>query len=738
MVTASLTRRRIDGGAWLRRAALGASVVVSVARPADAQLARNTIPVDLGSGAISGTLPFDVPFFLSAPAPPTLRAVRLWVGSTRGGQLADWRADCRLLQPPLGGGMSGGSGRTDVDPFTRELSDSLTAAVKRVATAQFDESAARRTLVAKDSAWRNDPARPKADSARDRVVSAEENVESATVAVARAKTDAEVNSAREELKRAQDALSSAAALLKNDSNVKRDSLNAAAVATARADLARKHKNLAEAQRDSATLRLPSEPTFVWNRQGLDSVGTLILEVGPVEPNRDYTFCFHLVRDPTKDEAAEFTRKATAAVNKTVRGFAKREAESLEALDSIQLALIASLPSADSLVLVDNASIFRRGPAAPNASRDARYIERLNEVADFYARFSERLHGVRNEVETADNLRANVVNALHAMLGHKNTLRELGRVGQDTARFRDADSLLVAASTLARRLGFLPGGQRDSSFVSFVADGALTVDDVASRAVSRGLNADSSLAYVTPFQKNLERSVTLMNGLRELVEYVRLRPVLVNQRVTTTEELDAVRKIATSASNTLDAERSSLTRVVGSKTAIDEGIQKLVANVTALDFARIGLRATSSTTYKARANWHISLDAGALVAVDIREVVPYLGVNWYLRPVNKDAPLSSKCWSRCFGRRFSFTLGVSATSVKQTNRVEDLVSGRAVLVGAGLRLTDYFRVTGGTLIVKTYVDGLDKRPRPHALPAAAASLDIDVINLLGKVGSALFP
>ena len=41
---------------------------VLVSRQAHGQYAKSTIAVDLGSGVIPGTLPFDVPFVLSAPA----------------------------------------------------------------------------------------------------------------------------------------------------------------------------------------------------------------------------------------------------------------------------------------------------------------------------------------------------------------------------------------------------------------------------------------------------------------------------------------------------------------------------------------------------------------------------------------------------------------------------------------------------------------------------------------------
>ena len=194
----------------------------------------------------------------------------------------------------------------------------------------------------------------------------------------------------------------------------------------------------------------------------------------------------------------------------------------------------------------------------------------------------------------------------------------------------------------------------------------------------------------------------------------------------------------SAIGAVGEERNALARLAGALTVFGEGVQKLVANISTLDFARVAMRATSSTTYKARANMHISLDAGLLGAHDVREIVPYIGVNWYLRPVNKDAPLEWRCWKSCFRRRFAFTVGVSATSVKQQDRIEDLVSSRALLLGAGLRVTDYVRATGGALIVKSYVNGVDNRPEPHGLLAGAASLDIDVIQLLGKVASALIP
>ena len=136
-------------------------------------------------------------------------------------------------------------------------------------------------------------------------------------------------------------------------------------------------------------------------------------------------------------------------------------------------------------------------------------------------------------------------------------------------------------------------------------------------------------------------------------------------------------------------------------------------------------------------FHISLDAGLLRASDVEQIAPYAGVNVYFRPVNKNAPLRL-CEEDCWRRRLSLTVGITYTSLEEEGRVGDLFDGHSALVGVGARVTDYWRITMGALLLRSRGGDDDTELKLNATPALSTSIDIHVVGLLGKVGSTLFP
>jgi hypothetical protein len=133
--------------------------------------------------------------------------------------------------------------------------------------------------------------------------------------------------------------------------------------------------------------------------------------------------------------------------------------------------------------------------------------------------------------------------------------------------------------------------------------------------------------------------------------------------------------------------------------------------------------------------YVSLDAGLLWGDDVREIVPYFGVNLYARPVNKNAPLA-RCG--CAGSRLAITLGVTAASVKQEGRINDLFNSHALMLGVGVRATDYWRLTLGGLAVKYFPHGPLQRSQLTMRPVLASSLDLDILSGLGSIATFVIP
>jgi hypothetical protein len=666
-------------------------VAAACAVDISAQVARSSFPVTLGSGSIKG-LPFDEPFQITTTATKELREVRLWVGPAR----AFSRDQCTLVRPTAAAGASGGHGKANV---------SLTAQI-----------ASTRLLV--DSLEKQPAA-----TARS-LPDVTERVTTLTKAIS-------VLSAR--------AVSSTAA---------RDSLVAkrAELDTALAQQSEESRKSFDRQRALASARLLSyEPTATWARRGLDSVLTIALDVGALEPNMDYTFCYQLVQSPSADDLAKFKTDAGVRLTAAVRAMAGRALEGIPAIDGIQVALLSAIPQVDS-IQVSATSVLSR-PAGKED--DAAKRQRLNRLVQFYSEYRTAFEDRRNGLGDVERAAQRVDTALRAFVRDTATLRRLATLARDARAAQNRIPAFTTASSLARRLAI--SGSLEDWYFSDVARGTKPLDDVS--AVRRVDNLGEAWT-VTPAKDRdamLARTEALVDSLRDLAAFALSEPTLTARYATTGRPSAAataafessIGSLVGNASTLLARiadERAHLANLAASIELANGMVVKLVGSITALDFAYVSLLGSTAVTNQARALSYVSLDVGLGGGRGVRSVVPYFGVNLYFRPVNKNMHLPFPSGIRALNvmRRFALTLGVTASSVKEADRVDDLFSSRAVMLGAGLRLTDYWRVTGGALLLKSFPDGKDNPAKAALVPAWGTSIDLDILNALGKIPGFLIP
>ncbi|MEA5259187.1 hypothetical protein VB264_15430 [Arcicella aquatica] len=98
-------------------------------------------------------------------------------------------------------------------------------------------------------------------------------------------------------------------------------------------------------------------------------------------------------------------------------------------------------------------------------------------------------------------------------------------------------------------------------------------------------------------------------------------------------------------------------------------------------------------FSTRANLYISADLGLAVIPQIGQLAPYLGTNIYLRPVNKNYPLTFHKLD--FFKRFSFLVGLTVNTLsKEGYRTDVLGSNFNLITGGGFRVADFVRINGG--------------------------------------------
>jgi hypothetical protein len=137
-------------------------------------------------------------------------------------------------------------------------------------------------------------------------------------------------------------------------------------------------------------------------------------------------------------------------------------------------------------------------------------------------------------------------------------------------------------------------------------------------------------------------------------------------------------------------------------------------------------------------FYFSLDVGAAALSFHRswDFAQYLGVNMYLIPVDPGEPLRRgrhEDYGRAFARRFSVTLGITTTASQiHRNGVQGLVGSQFLMIGAGLRVLEFVRVSAGTFLFRVE-NANPLRAQTHVAAGGyfGASLDLAAFKLIAE-------
>ncbi len=168
-----------------------------------------------------------------------------------------------------------------------------------------------------------------------------------------------------------------------------------------------------------------------------------------------------------------------------------------------------------------------------------------------------------------------------------------------------------------------------------------------------------------------------------------------------------------------------------------GYKSFVQRMKAVERRGVGASAEpAEASFAKRFEFYVSAEVGVAPVwlSDTASIGSYFGLNFYFAAIDKDERLRIDDWSgRDFLRRFSLTAGVTLTNPKTDPdlRIDGALSNRWLLVGAGLRMTEYIRLSAGTMIFTQKSNPIDDQPDVRFAPYVGVSLDFDVLATVKK-------
>jgi hypothetical protein len=415
-------------------------------------------------------------------------------------------------------------------------------------------------------------------------------------------------------------------------------------------------------------------------------GTTFRTVVPrLEAQRFYAFCFRTESEVTPEAAAEFRPIAREALDAGLAPIERGDltAEESEALRRRLLAALLAQMKSDQAI-------------APGTLFDSRAPH--NDLAD---RFNGRIRQVLEP-----QLRRNALLQTYATLQFDLKQLLLGLQG-DPAVGRLAAALAAPADPNLAALANAFLGALDLMEMAPDATGRAAAGLDPTTAEGETLDATLDPATAGAIAARYEALAKALAGFPDLVR----RATGPGGAGLPAGDAEALQPLADPRGPAARASALAAT-LAGIATNVQAS---LAARASALDLlaSEVALRAVGAQIVDASStggfdtfqNYYVSADAGLVGAPELDAVVSYIGVNLYLRPVNKNAPLRQLgSFGKTFSRRFAFTLGLTVQSLADADNGngptrQDLFGTQSMLIGAGLRITDMIRLGAGALVFK---------------------------------------
>jgi hypothetical protein len=452
----------------------------------------------------------------------------------------------------------------------------------------------------------------------------------------------------------------------------------------------------------------------WQRVAAMPNDSFAVYVPALDAGRTFTFCFRLESKLDAPKLEAFRAEVANDLDLTFReripggsqGFTTSERQEL------QTAILAALPSPEGgRFEYESGSIFDRNATGNELEEALRGLRWIKSSQGNREEAIDNFNGTASALEST--LRALAGDAQLAAL-EANESRALPAAAVELVASINALGANEAARIAAGQDALRPRGQTATATAPPDLQDAWVETDLTGRI--------ANLRQTATALQVVRRAIPVSSaGVGESTDSPAAGQQSIRALLETAEEAALAEILTLEGMGRILDRRSSL-------------IEAAAASLRTEAESEVRIVSSTSGNFDTRASWYFSLDIGLAWAPVLDETLPYVGVNIYTRPVDKEVPLSAKGG---FGRRFAFVLGITTGSVAKTGERDDLIGGQALLVGGGLRVTDATRLTAGALVFK----GDDPNPlvTDFGMTTAlflAISLDADVKELLGGVGKAI--
>jgi hypothetical protein len=417
---------------------------------------------------------------------------------------------------------------------------------------------------------------------------------------------------------------------------------------------------------------------------------------PLEAERYYSFCFQRRTMIPDDLAAKLKAQARAILD---RGLAEVTSGDLSAQQSLKLRTelhhrLAAAASADDLALTEG-TVFDIQSGYDAMRGAGKLHELVTKVLNPQRREDRIVAGdPRQGLPSLSERQLDLKDALRAVRASP----ELAHLVDQLEKSAQTDSTLqelLASRNFKAAVALL---HADDDQLSLLAQGREAGDPAPDL-----LSPDQAAAMASHYDDTSAALGDLANLIRKVVAAA---PTSTLRAGMSAGDVAALHGLIDPASGPL-AKAGNLaftlsglaqdlqTALVERSVALDALAERVKAEATALE----GVDGSTTGNFTTEQSNYISADAGLVFAPQLSKGVSYAGMNFYFRPVNKDADLSQ---FGSFSRRFAVTLGLTVQSVAdggggtlQTR--QDLFGNQSLILGGGLRVTNSFRLATGAVV-----------------------------------------